>query len=152
MVQRPTSVTRAVQLIWLMVALATVVTVLAVVFDDDLVTAWVGGAGRSVDDTRVPPSFTPVLIVLYVVVASLLLVLMAFLRDGHDWARHVIGASTVLIALSIVSAVRTDPPTVFLVSAILALVIDALLLVCLYLPSTTAYVARAPRQSTTADH
>lgn len=148
--QRPTSVTRAVQLIWVMVALATVVTALAAVFDDDLVTAWVGGAGRSADDTRVPPSFTPVLIVLYVVVASLLLVLMAFLRDGHNWARHVIGGSTLLIALAIISAVRTGPPTVFLVSAVLALLIDALLLVCLYLPTTTAYVARLPRESTPA--
>lgn len=151
MERRPTSVTRAVQLVWLMVLLAAAVTVLAVVFDDDLVTAWIGGAGRSVDDTRVPPSFTPVVIVLYVVVASLLLVLMSFLRNGHNWARHCIGAGTVLIALSITSGIRTGPPTVFLTAAILALVLDALLLVCLYLPTTTAYVARIPRPSSPAD-
>lgn len=149
--QRPTSVIRAVQLVLLMVLLAGVATVLAVVFDDDLVTAWVGGAGSTADDTRVPPSFTPVVIVLYVVVASLMLVLMSFLRDGHNWARHVLGGTTVLIALTIVSCIRTGPPTVFLVIGILALVVDALLLVFLYLPTTTAYVARPTREPASAD-
>lgn len=146
MVQRPTSVTRAIQLVWLMVLLATAVTVLAVVFDQDLVTAWAGGAGRSVDDTRVPPSFAPVAIVLCVVISTLLLILMSFLRGGHNWARHCIAGATVLIAVAITAVIRTGPPTVFLGAAIVAATIDVLLLLCLYLPTTTAYVARGPRE------
>ena len=87
---RPASVERASWVIWALVVVATAVTVLAVVRDDDLVAAWAGGQGRSVDDTRVPPSFTPVVVVLYVVISILLLVLLAFLRGGHNWARHCI--------------------------------------------------------------
>ncbi len=145
-VPRPASVTRAVQLILLLVLLAAAVTVLAVTFDEDLVTAWAGGQGISADDTRVPPSFTPVVVVLFVVVSSLLLVLMAFLRDGHNWARHCLGAATGLIAVVVVAGTRTGPPTVFLVAALLALAIDVVLLVFLYLPTTSAYVAGPPRR------
>ncbi|CAN5537139.1 hypothetical protein BH11ACT8_BH11ACT8_19850 [soil metagenome] len=149
MSQRPTSVTRAVQLVWLLVLVGAGVTVLASIFDEDLVTAWAGGQGRSADDTRVPPSFTPVLVVLFVVVSSLLLVLMSFLRNGHNWARHCLGGAMILVAVAIVAGIGTSPPTVFLLAAIGALVIDAVLLVCLYLPSTSAYVGRLPRTSTT---
>ncbi len=144
--QRPTSVVRSVQLIWLLVLLSAGVTVLAVIFDAELVTAWAGGQGSSADDTRVPPSFAPVVVVLFVVVASLLLVLMSFLRDGHNWARHCLGAGTLMIAFVIAAGLRTSPPTVFAVSAIVALVLDVLLLVALYLPTTSAYVAYVPRR------
>ena len=142
---RPTSVTRAVQLVWLLVVLALAVTVLAVVFDDDLVAAW-GGQGVSADDTRVPPSFTPVVIVLFVVVSSLVLVLMALFRDGLNWARHCLAAGFVLIAIAALAGVRTDPPALFVVFSVVALLLVALLLVLLYLPTTHAYVSdRAPR-------
>lgn len=136
---RPTSVIRAVQMVWLLVALALAVTVLAVVFDDDLVAAW-GGQGVSADDTRVPPSFTPVVVVLYVVVSSLMLVLMALFRDGLNWARHSLAAGFVLIAIATLSGLRTEPPTLFVVLSAVALALVALLLVLLYLPATHAYV------------
>ncbi|MGA8255026.1 MAG: hypothetical protein WB767_00470 [Nocardioides sp.] len=144
---RPTSVTRAVQVVWLLVALALAFTVLAVVFDDDLVAAW-GGQGVSVDDTRVPPSFTPVVIVLYVVVASLVLVLMALFRDGNNWARHCLAIGFVLIAIATLAGVRTEPPTLFVVCSLVALALVVLLLVLLYLPTTRAYVTAPVRHET----
>jgi hypothetical protein len=136
----PTSVTRASQLIWLLVLVATAVTVLVVVIDDEVIAEWVGGQGRSPDDTRVPPSFTPVVIVLYVVVVSLLLVLLAFLRGGHNWARHCIAAGVGLVVLSVGAGLRTDPPAVFLAATLVILALSAVLLVLLYLPATNSFV------------
>lgn len=146
MAQRPTSVTRATQLIWLLVALALAATVLAVVFDSDLVAAWAGGQGLSVDDQRVPPSFTPVVIVLFVVLASLILVLMSFLRGGHNWARYCLAALVLFVVVATFGGIRTGPPTVFVVFSIVTLVIDVLILVCLVHPATNTYVSRPVRR------
>ncbi len=121
--RRPPSVTRASQVIWLLLAVATVTTLMAVLRDDDVIAAWVGGQGRSPDDTRVPPSFTPVVVVLYVVISSLLLVLLAFLRGGHNWARHCIAAGVGVVAFVVAAGLRTDPPLEFLVASIVIVVL-----------------------------
>ena len=143
--RRPSSVTRASLTIWLLVVVATVATVLAVLIDDDVLVAWVGGQGRSPDDTRVPPSFTPVVVVLYVVISSLLLVLLAFLRGGHNWARHCIAAGACLVAVAVIAGLRTNPPMEFLIASIVVLALAGVLLVLLYLPATSAFVGRIPR-------
>ena len=146
--RRPTSVTRASQVIWLLLAVATATAVMTVVRDDDVIVAWVGGQGRSPDDTRVPPSFTPVVVVLHVVISSLLLVLLVFFRGGHNWARHCIAAGAGLVAIGVLAGLRTDPPVEFLVASILILVLAGVLLVLLYLPTTTAFVGRIPQEPT----
>ncbi len=138
--RRPASVVQASLVIWLLIVVATIATVLAVVLDDETIVAWVGGQGRSPDDTRVPPSFTPVVVVLYVVISLLLLVLLVFLRGGHNWARHSIAAGAGLVAFAVGSGLRTDPPVQFLVPSLAVLVLAAVLVVLLYLPSTTAFV------------
>ena len=144
MVQRPTSVTRAVQLIWLLVLLALAMTVLSVVFDDELLRVS-GAAGTTADDTRVPPSFAPVAVVLYVTVASLVLVLLSFLVGGHNWARHCLTAVFAMLAIAAVSGLRLDPPAVFVVVSVVSLVLEAVLVYFLYRPETGAYVApRSP--------
>ena len=54
-----------------------------------------------------------------------------------------------LIAVATLAGVRTDPPTLFVVFSVVALLLVALLLVLLYLPTTHAYVTgRAPRATT----
>lgn len=146
-VRRPASVTRASGIIWLLLAIAAATTLMAVLRDDDVIAAWVGGQGRSADDTRVPPSFTPVVVVLYVVISGLLLVLLAFFRGGHNWSRHCIAAGAFLVAIAVTSGLRTDPPMEFLIASIVILVLAAVLLVLLYLPSTTAFLARVPEGS-----
>lgn len=144
MVQRPTSVTRAVMLTWLLVLLALALTVLAVIFDDELLRAS-GAAGTSADDTRVPPSFTPVVIVLYVTVVSLVLVLLSFVVGGHNWARHCLTATFGVVALATIAAVRLDPPLVFVAVGLVSFVLEGLLVYHLYRPETAAYVAPTPR-------
>lgn len=143
MTERPTSIRRALRLIWLLVGVGAAITLLAVVLSDELVRAWAGGRGLSADDTRVPPSFTPVAIVLFVVVATLLLVLMDFLRGAHNWARHCLGAGCVLVVLGGAAVIRTGPPVAFDVAAVVALLVAVALALCLYAPETSAYVAGA---------
>ncbi len=138
-VERPRSVTRVVQLVWALVLLGAALTVLAAVLDDEIIRS-TQAAGVSADDTRVPPSFTPVIVVLYVVVAVLVLVLLAFFSGGHNWARHSLAATLVLLALATVATLLTGPPVAFLAPVAATLVLDALLVHLLYRPATTAYV------------
>ncbi|MDO9454732.1 hypothetical protein [Nocardioides sp.] len=137
-VARPAAVTRAVRLVWVLVLLAAAVTVLAVVLDDDILRSTAGTV--SADDTRVPPSFTPVVIVLDVVVSSLVLVLLAFVQGGHNWARHCLAVSFVLLAVATAAVLRTAPPVEFVPPLAVWLALDGLLLYLLYRPETTAYV------------
>ncbi len=127
-------------LVWALVVFAAAISFLAVLLDDEILRA-TGGAGVSADDTRVPASYSPVVVVLYVVVAGLVLVLLAFLRGGHNWARHSLAVTFALLAVSTVAVLRAGVPVEFvpLLGAWLAL--DALVLYLLYRPETSAYVA-----------
>ncbi len=93
-----------------------VVTVLVVVFRQELAEAW--SAGHPPDSAIKQPEFVPVVIVSYVVVAGLILTLVPFLRGGHNWARHSLGATVVFIGITTVAGLRTDPPAVFVVCAV----------------------------------
>ncbi|WP_134767552.1 hypothetical protein [Nocardioides sp. 1609] len=151
MAQRPTSVIRVVQLVWALVVLATVLAALTVVFEDDLVRA-LGAAGTSADDTRVPPSFAPVAVVLGVTVSCLLLVQLAFVVGGHRWARHSLAGTVTLIGLGTVSALTSSsPPLAAVVGGVLGLVLEALVVVHLYRPETAAHVVPVSRRETADD-
>jgi len=97
--EQPVSVTRARQLLAVLVALGAVVTVLIVLLQDQLIKSWAEGRPDTrkvlrsqgldaVKDGEVHvPAFIPVALVLFVVVALLIWVLAAFLRGGYGWAR-----------------------------------------------------------------
>lgn len=136
--ERPTAATRVVQLVWVLVLLGAALTVLSVVLDDEIIRSTTGAT--SADDTRVPPSFTPVIVVLYAVVAALVLVLLAFFSGGHNWARHCLAATFVLLAVATAAMLVTGPPIAFVPPVVLWLALDGLLLHLLYRPATTAFV------------
>jgi lysylphosphatidylglycerol synthetase-like protein (DUF2156 family) len=136
--QHPTSVTRATQLLLGLLLAGLVVTVLVVVFRDDLDEAW--SAGHPADSAIKPLDFVPVAITLYVVVALLMLSLIPFFRNGANWARHSLAVMVLVIVLATVAVVRTDPPTLFVVVSLASLVLDALILVYLWHPETSRYM------------
>ncbi len=138
MAQQPTSVTRAIQLLFGLVVAGLVVTVLVVVFRDDLEEAW--SAGHPADSAIQPLEFVPVVITLYIVVALLTLTLIPFFRNGHNWARHSLAAMVLMIALSTVAVLRTDPPTLFVVVSLASLVLEALILYFLWHRDTSRYL------------
>jgi hypothetical protein len=138
MAQRPTSVTRAIQLLLGLVVAGLVVTVLVVVLHDDLQDAW--SAGHPADSAIEPLEFVPVTIVLYVVIALLVLTLIPLFRSGANWARYALAAIVVLIAISTVAVIRTDPPTIFIVLSIGGLVLDAAIELFLWHPDTSRFL------------
>lgn len=142
-VERPVAVTRVVQLVWTLVLLAAAMAVLAAVLDNEILRSF-DGAGVSADDTRVPPSFTPVVIVLDIVVTSLVLVLLAFVRGGHNWARHCLAVAFVLVGVAFVAMLRTGPPIAFFAPVIGWLLLDAALLYFVYRPESAAWAAPRP--------
>lgn len=144
--ERPFTVRLAMLAVGLLVLVGAVTAVLGVVFSDDLVTVWAGGVGLTADDTRVPPSFSPVVVVLDVVLTGLVLVLSSLMWVANNWARHCLVALGVLLAVAIVAGLRAGPPVVFVFCSVVVLVLDALLVVNLVHPQTNAFLRPEPRR------
>ncbi len=135
---RPTTVTRATQLLLALMALGLVITVLVVVLGDELLDAW--SAGHPPVSAIKPLVIVPVVVVMYIVVAGLVLVLLPFLRSAHNWARHSLVAIVVSIMIAILAGIRTSPPTLYVVCSVAALVLDAAILYYLWHRDTSRYV------------
>lgn len=155
--QPPTTVTRATQALGALLALGVVAAVLSVLLEDQLIRSWAednasvrktlraGGLDAVKDSSVHIPAFAPVAVVLFIVVAGLALVLAAFLRARHSWARTCLAVLLVFTALGTVAGLQTAPPAVFVVLAIASLVVEAVLLVFLFHPETTAYLRDVER-------
>ena len=139
--RQPRSLTNAIRAVWGLVALSGLTALLTVVFRDELVSRW--EAGRPDIGTVQPPEFVPVAIVLFIVFAALAGVLVMFVRDGHSWARVSLSALVVFMAVATLSGLRTDPPVLFLLLALVAVVLDAVLLFFLWHRDTTTYIRGA---------
>jgi hypothetical protein len=138
--QQPRSVSGATWFLAGLVALSGLTALLTVVYRDDLVRSWESGhpdAGGALQ----PPAFVPVAIVLFVVFALLAGVLISFLRGGHAWARLALSGLAIFMAVMTLAGLRTDPPPLFLVLPAVWVALDVALLVCLWLPATSAYVS-----------
>ena len=150
--QPPPSMARAIQALLGLVALGAVTVVLTVLLEDQLVTSWAEGnpslrgtlASGGLDAVRDgpirPPGFVPVAIVLFLVIAGLLWVLAAFLRAGHEWARISLAVLLGLTAVATLAGIRTGPPAVFVVLAVVSLVLEVLVVVYLFRRDTTAFL------------
>jgi hypothetical protein len=141
--KRPASVDLASWLLWIMVAAGFVVSVLVVIFRDDLRDAW--SPGRSGDSTVKELEFVPVILVLYGVVAITTLTLIPIMRAGHNWARHALAMISVGVLLSTLATVRTMPPALFRGFIIAAAVVSAVSLVFLWHPDTRRH-CREPEE------
>ncbi len=140
--QRPVSVVGA---IWVLVALVVfsgVTALLTLVFSDELDQSW--AADRSDLGTVKPPAFAPVAITLFVVVALLVLVLLVFLGQGHNWARVLLSALVILMAIATLASLRADPPVLFIVLSIVTLSLDLVAAGLLWHPDTRAYTRPEP--------
>lgn len=155
--QQPTSVTRASQVLYALLALGAVVALLSVVREDSLVRSWAednasvkdlyrtGGLDAVRASSVHIPAFAPVAVVLYIVVAGLAWILGAFFRAGHGWARACLAVLLAFTAIGTVASLRTGPPVLFIVLAAAALLFEALLIALLLHPDTSGYLRRAGR-------
>lgn len=142
MIQQPRSLVLAVRLLLALVVLGAVVTVLTALERDALIRAWSVGhpSGSSIQ----APAFVPVAIVLYVVYAGLMLVLLPFLRGGYNWARWSLFALVVIIVVSTLAALRTEPPVPFVVCSVASLPLNAAILYLLAHRDTNAFLRDQP--------
>lgn len=137
--QRPSSVSNAVRVQWLLVAVGALATLLATLLRDDLLRAWVdtnataraivedGGLSALRDSAISLPAFAPVTVVSFIVYALLAWVLAVLFREGHRWARwSLVGlAASHLFAAWVIF--RADPPAPFLPLVAIAAVLDLVL-------------------------
>lgn len=161
--QLPTSMTRATQALAALLALGAVAAVLIVVLEEELITSWAehnpsvretfetGGLDAVKESSVQIPAFAPVAIVLYLVMAGLALNLLAFMRLGHDWARTCLTVLVVSTGLGTIAGFRTDPPTLFIVFAIVSILIEIVLVYFLYQRDTTAFL-RGSERTREPDH
>ena len=148
------SVTLAIRAAWALVGVIGVTVVLMAVFYDDVVGSWAarhqgareafaqGGREGLRRAGFAPPAFLPVTATMFVVAAMLVWVLAVFLREGHRWGQLGLSA-VVLVAVfaSIALGFVLDPPPVFVAVAVLSLVVEGVLAVCLWHPDTLRYLA-----------
>jgi hypothetical protein len=150
--EQPVSMTRAQQLLAVLVALGAVVTVLIVVLRDQLIRSWAQGRPdtRKVLRTRGleavkngevhVPAFIPVALVLFVVVALLIWVLSAFLRGGYGWARVALTVTLFFLAVGTIGGLRTGAPATFMVLSVASFPIELAAAYFLWHRDTTAYL------------
>lgn len=148
----PGSVTRSIWLLWAVVAWSGLTALLTFIFGDDLILTWAEGnqaAQAVLDEGGLEalkassiniPGFTQLAVVLFVVFAAMAVVLVAFLRGGHSWARWAITASVVFVVFATAVAVSREVPGLFVALSVGAFVLSVALLVFLWHKDTTAYL------------
>lgn len=150
--ERPVELTRALRALLALVVMGGITVALVVIFHDSLIRSWAEGnpatrhllhseglAAVKAGTVR-PPHFAVPAVTLYVVIVGLLWVLSEFLRNGFEWGR--IGITVLLLgtAVASVGAILTEPPVLFVVCTIVAIVIGVTALVLMWLPPVTRYI------------
>ena len=150
--QLPTSVTRAIWVVRALVGWGVLASVLTVVLRDELVLAWARGnraAQEILDEGGLDalkqssiqiPGFVALTVTLFVVYAVLVLVLVAFLRGGHPWARIVLTATAAFTTFAVVVGLARDLPALFAALAAGALLLNVVLLWFLWQGETGRYL------------
>ena len=150
--RRPSSVTHAIRMHWLLVLLGAVAVVLTVVLNDELIRSWALGRDdmrrvletqglEAVKDGAVrPPAFIAPSITLYVVVALLIWMLLLFFANANGWARLALTALLFFTAVASVAGIRTDPPAVFVVLMIGSMVLEGVAVAYLWHPDTNRFL------------
>lgn len=151
MTDRPASVTHAVRVLILLVAVAGVTTLLTWVRRDDLVRSWAEGNRtarevlargglEAVESTLTVPGIVPIAVTSFVVFASLVWVLGVFLAEGFGWARWSLAITVLFTAFAAVLCIGSGIPGLFVGLAILVMVICVVLLALLFHKDTNSYV------------
>jgi hypothetical protein len=149
---RPSSVTRAIRMHWMLVLLGLVAVVLTIVLNDELIRTWAEGRPdlRRVLETQGldaikdgavrPPAFVAPAITLFVVVGLLMWMLLVFFANGNNWARLSLTALLFFTAVTTVAGIRTDPPAVFVVLSVISMVLEVVAVAYLWHPDTNRFL------------
>ncbi len=153
---RPSSVTRAIRMHWLLCLLGLVAVVLTVVLNDQLIRSWAEGRPdlrrvletqglQAIKDGAVrPPAFVAPAITLFIVIVLLMWMLLVFFANGNNWARLALTALLFFTAVATVAGIRTDPPAVFVVLSIASMVLEVVAVAYLWHPDTNKFLRSIP--------
>ncbi len=157
--QLPTSVRRSIWMVWALVLWGVVATVLTVLLRDDLILAWAegnsaaqevvdaGGLDALKDSSIRIPGFAALAVTLLIVYAALAVVLVAFLRGGHGWARMMLTATAVFTSFAIAVGLERVLPWLFAGLSVVALLLNAALVWFLWRGDTSRFLRAVPRAS-----
>jgi hypothetical protein len=137
--QLPRSVTRAVQTQAALVVVSGLITVLTAIQREELEAAFVARESPDID----VPAFVPVAVVLWATFALLAAVLVVFFRSGHPSARLSLTGLAAFFLFTMVVMVQQDPPGLFVVMAVVAGVLDVVLVYFLWHRETSAFMRGA---------
>ena len=141
--ERPGSVVAAIWSLGALIAVSGLSAVLTVVFEQDLIDSLVAPTCPTPARSSRRPS-CPVAIVMFVVVAMLAFVLVAFFRAGFGWARVVLTAMVLLLAVGSVVIMQAGPPALFWILSAVSLVLEIVVVACLWHRDTGAFLAAGP--------
>ena len=149
---RPSSVSWAIRLHWMLVLLGLVAVVLTVVLNDELIRTWADGRGdlrrvletqglQAIKDGDVrPPAFVAPAITMFVVVGLLMWMLLVFFANGNNWARLCLTALLFFTAVTTVAGIRTEPPGVFVVLSVASMLLEVVAVAYLWHPDTNRFL------------
>lgn len=152
---RPASLTWALRALLALIAFGAVVVALIVIRHDDLLRVWAEGnpSARRILETKgleaikhpgeydiKPPHFVAPALTLYGVIASLVAVIMVYLRNGFEWARVVLTLLLAFTAVASIGGIMTGPPFLFVVLTVIEIAIGAVAVVFMWMPATTRYI------------
>ena len=150
----PGSVALAIRGAWGLVVLIGLTVVLMALFYNSVIGSWArrhdgareafaqGGRLGLERANFVPPAFLPVAGTMLVVAAILVWVLTAFFREGHRWGQlGLTGLVLVAMFASIALGFLLRPPPVFALLAVLSLVVEGVVVVCLWHRDTLGHLA-----------
>lgn len=137
--QRPASVTSAIRAQLALVGVGAVTTLVTVLQRGELLRIWADRHPTGID----PPAFVPVAVVLFVTFSLLAAVLVVFFRGGHGSARVALTVLAGFFLLAMTAVLRLHPPTLFVVLAVVAALLDLVLVFFLWHKDTTEFLRGA---------
>lgn len=148
---RPATVTNAVRVLVLLVAVAGVTTILIWVRRDDLVRSWAEGNRtardvlargglEAVESTLTVPGIVPIALTSFVVFVSLAWVLGVFFAEGFAWARWSLAVTALFAIFAAVLCIGSGIPALFVGLSLLISAICLVLLVLLFHKDTNDYL------------
>ncbi len=159
MTDRPRSVTHAIRMHVVLIALGGVAAALTIVMNDALIRSWAEGRSdmrrvletqglQAIKDGPVrPPAFVAPSLTLWVVIALLIWMLLLFFANANAWSRLTLTALLFFAAVATIAGIRTDPPSVFVVIMIASMVVEVVAVAFLWHPDTNRFLRRASQVS-----
>ncbi len=149
--QLPGSIAVSLRILFALVVLSALAVVLTWLQLDKVIRAWAegnpsaqeilaSGGMAALREEVIVPKFVPLAVVSFVVFVALVVVLVAFLVDGHGWSRVVITSLCFFGMLVSVLGLNHDLPIGFVVISVLSFVLYAALVFFLWRKDTSTYL------------